>query len=276
MNTDSFLPLSNLRSSVLIRGPALTDDRFLTGAARRARKNTCGDALVLTDGRLALVFDIMRPHGDLRWVWVLAALAVGVSRVVAAPQPSPTPKSWELEVEFHDPARITVTLPGDAQPTTFWYLIYTVTNETEREVLFYPQFDLVTDTLQVVHAGDGVSLTVFDAILERHRKQHPFMVPPLKVSGKLLRGSDNARTSVAIFRGFDPEASRFTVYYGGLSGEVVRVPNPAFDPARPASDENLQFFTLRKTLAIRYDLPGDLASRKQAAPVRTAREWVMR
>ena len=205
-----------------------------------------------------------------------AAFCVGIPVVGAAPKPSLTPKSWELTFEFRDPARIDVILPGDKHPTTFWYLIYTVTNEAGREVLFYPQFDLVTDTLRVVRGGDDVSLTVFDAIRERHRKQHPFVVAPLKASGKLLQGVDNARTSVAVFRTFDPEASRFTLYAAGLSGEVARASNPAFDPAQPVTEQNLQFFTLRKTLAIRYDIPGDLKSRKRAAPVRTGREWVMR
>jgi hypothetical protein len=186
------------------------------------------------------------------------------------------PQSWELEFEFHDPARIEVTLPGDGKPTVFWYQLYTVTNKTGRDVPFYPQFELITDTLQVVRGGDDVSLRVYDAVRERHRKLHPFMVEPLKVSGKLLQGEDNARTSVAIFRDFNPEASRFTVYIAGLSGEVVRVPNPVFDPSREKSDQNPQFFTLRKTLAIRYDIPGDLATRERAKPIRDGREWVMR
>ncbi|MFH0980225.1 MAG: hypothetical protein V2A79_01635 [Planctomycetota bacterium] len=209
-------------------------------------------------------------------VGLLGAFLVGVPVVTGAPQPGLVRLSWELEFEFYDPARIAVTLPGDKVPTTFWYMIYTVTNQSGREVDFYPQFDLVTDTLRVVHGGDHVSPTVFDAIRERHRKQLPFLVPPLKASGKLLQGTDNARASVAIFRDFDPEASQFTIYAAGLSGEVVRVPNPAFDAARPQAEQNLQFFTLRKTLAIRYDIPGDLKTRKQAAPIRTGREWVMR
>lgn len=195
---------------------------------------------------------------------------------LAAPTPSLTPKSWDLEFEFFDPARIEVALPGEERPTTFWYLIYTVTNNSGREVLFYPQFDLVTDTLNVVQGGDHVSPTVFDAIRARHGKLHPFLTEPLKVGGKLLQGTDNARTSVAIFRDFDPQASRFTVFAGGLSGEVARVPNPAFDPAAGESEQNPQFFTLRKTLAIPYDLPGDPVTRRQATPARGTREWVMR
>jgi len=212
----------------------------------------------------------------IRLVSPLAALTAVLPVLLAAPKPSLAPTSWELNFEFFDPARMAITLPGDHQPTTFWYLIYSVTNDTGREVRFYPQFDIVTDTLRVVRGGDNVSPTVFDAIRERHRKLHPFLVKPLSASGKLLRGADNTRTSVAIFRDFDPEASRFTVYVAGLSGEVIRTQNPAFDDTQPPSDKNLQFFTLRKTLAIEYDIAGDMETRKRAAPVRTGRRWIMR
>ena len=206
-------------------------------------------------------------------VRLLAAFSLGVPVVMAAPKPSLAPKSWELELEFHDPARIAGILPGARKPSTFWYMIYSVTNRTGREVHFYPQFDLVTDTLKVYHGGDHVSPSVFAAIRERHRKQHPFLTAPLKASGKLLQGVDNARTSVAIFTDFDPQASRFAIYAAGLSGEVVRVPNPAFDSSQPPSEQNVQFFTLRKTLGIGYDMPGDVTSRIRAKPVRTGREF---
>ena len=195
---------------------------------------------------------------------------------LAAPVPSLAPKSWDLDFEFFDPARIEVVLPGDDRPTVYWYLIYTVTNNSGREVLFYPQFDLVTDTLRVVHGGDNVSPTVFDAVKKLHAKMHPFLAEPLKVGGKLLQGTDNARTSVALFRDFDPQASKFTIFVGGLSGEIARVPNPAFDSAAGESESNPAFFTLRKTLAIPYDLPGDPYTRRASVPVRGTREWVMR
>ncbi|MCP4593788.1 MAG: hypothetical protein GY842_23900 [bacterium] len=204
------------------------------------------------------------------------AVSLAAATAMAAPEPSMAPKSWELEFRFHDPARIAVTLPGDTRPTTFWYMIYTVTNRTDREVDFYPQFDLVTDGLRVFRSGDEVSPSVFDAIRRRHHKQHPFLFEPLKASGKLLRGTDNSRTSVAIFRQFDAEASHFTIYAAGLSGEVTRVANPAFDGQKPRTNGNTPFFTLRKTLAIEYDIPGDLVSRKRAAPIRAGRRWVMR
>jgi hypothetical protein len=205
-----------------------------------------------------------------------AATLVLVGLGQGAPTPRLAPTRWELEFAFRDPMRISLTLPGDSGPTTFWYLLYTVTNNSGQEVDFYPTFDIVTDTLQTVEGGAEISPRVQDAIRARHKSEYPFFIEPTKVSGKLLQGEDNARASCAIFRGFDPQASRFTIYVAGLSGEIQRARNVAFDPKKPESDENPKFYTLRKTLAITYDLPGDPQTRKAATPVRVSREWVMR
>ena len=192
------------------------------------------------------------------------------------PRPAPTPWTWQLDFKSHDPARITLTLPGEAEPTTFWYLFYTVTNNTGREAQFYPMFHLVTDTLEVVEGGDRIHPKVYDAIRARHRRQYPFFMAPPAAYGLLNQGSDNRRTSAAVFRNFDPQASRFAVYVGGLSGEIVRLNNPTYDADQAQSDNNQRFFILRKTLAIHYDLPGDSQTRRTTVPTRVKREWVMR
>ena len=189
---------------------------------------------------------------------------------------SATPPGWRLDVKFHDPQRITFRLPGDTHETTFWYLLYEVNNSTGRDVEFFPSFRLVTDTLQVVTAGDDISPSVYDAIAARHKREFPFFAPPTKVTGQLLQGRENARASAAVFRMFDKEASAFTVYGAGFSGDMDRVPNPSFDTTKEESEANPRFFMLRGTLALVYDLPGDAETRQRAKPIRRTRKWVMR
>lgn len=193
-----------------------------------------------------------------------------------APQPGIAASSWSLNLHFHDPQRIAVQHRGDNAPTTYWYFLFTVTNNTGQDVQFFPSFRIVTDTIEKVDGGDRVRPSVYDAIAARHRREYPFMAPLPKVTGLLLQGEDNARTSVAIFRDFDKQASKFVVYVSGLSGDVERVSNPDFDPKKPASDSNARSFMLRRTLAIQYDLPGDEVSRGRAKPTRRSRIWVMR
>lgn len=193
----------------------------------------------------------------------------------AAPAADPFPKTWQLEFSFYDPQRISVRVPGESRETTYWYMLYRVNNQTGGEVQFYPSFRLVTDTLREVEGGADVNPIVYDAIFARHKREFPFLSLPGAVTGLLLQGEENSRSSVAVFREFDPEASSFTILVSGLSGDLIRVPSPAFNPKEPESSVNVRFFLLRRTLAIRYDVPGDVNTTPHAIPVRRGREWVM-
>jgi hypothetical protein len=214
------------------------------------------------------------------WVTTAALLLFVTASVSAQTQTSPrrsfVPGNWQLDLEFFDPQRITVHLPGDDGPTTYWYLLYRVTNNTGLDVQYYPSFRLVTDTLEVVDGGDRISPTVYDTIFERHRREFPFFAPPWKVNGPLLQGTENSRVSAAVFRPFGTQAARFTIFISGLSGQTERITNPGFDPGTDESEDNPRFFILRRTLAIHYDLPGDLMTRTTTTPIRRTREWVMR
>ncbi len=198
------------------------------------------------------------------------------SAAVAAPEPGASARTWAVDITFHDPQRITMRLPGDVHETTLWYALFTVTNNTGKDVEFYPSFRIVTDTLQVVEGGAEISPSVYDAIFARHGKEHPFMAAPAKITGPLLQGEENARTSAVVFRMFDKDASAFTLFVSGLSGDVQRVANPSFDATKDESRDNPRFFILRRTLAVEYDLPGDAETRILATPVRKSRRWVMR
>jgi len=64
--------------------------------------------------------------------------------------------------------------------------------------------------------------------------------------------------------------------------------NPAYDPARPETVRlevnglerevtvNPRFFVLRKTLELRYRLPGSEAARQTVDPLRESVRWIMR
>ena len=193
----------------------------------------------------------------------------------AAPQAATVPKSWQLDFEFQDPKRLTLAPLGQPK-TSYWYVLYRVTNNTGRDVPFYPSIRLVTDTLDVVVAGDDVNPQAYDVIAATHKREFPFLAPPASVTGLLLQGEENARTTVAVFRAFDSRADSFTIHVGGLSGEIVRIANPAFDRTQEESKSNARAFFLRRTLAIHYDIPGDASTSGLHRPIRRSREWVMR
>jgi len=207
---------------------------------------------------------------------ILCVLSVTSQPAPVAIEPSAAVMTWELRFRFEDPQRVSVVVPGKREPVVYWYMLYSVENPTDREVDFYPEFEIVTNTLQVVPSEVQVSPEAFRAI-QRRAKDY-LLVPPERAIGRLLRGEDHARHSVAIWRDFDPKATSFTVYVAGLSGEVKRVKNPAFDERKPESKTNERYFTLRKTLAIPYKLPASPETRAEVVPERLAdkQQWIMR
>lgn len=212
----------------------------------------------------------------IRRVIILCAVLFGVAATLAGPRAGLVPKTWELDFEFYDPQRITLTLPGDSSPTTFWYVVYRVTNRTGKDVVFTPSFRIVTDAFEEVVAGDDIGPSVYDAIAARHKKEFPFFAIPSKVTGKLMQGTVNSRTSAAVFRTFNTKAAGFRVFASGLSGDIERVPNPVYKPEKPETEKNPRFFLLRRTLELDYDLPGDPDTRKFVKPIRRNRRWVLR
>lgn len=204
-------------------------------------------------------------------------------------EPSPIPISWEIKFDFLDLRRIEVRSPDTGRVGTYWYMVYTATNTSDRAQHFYPLFQIVTEELRTTESDIGIDPYVFDVIKELHRQTHPYLVHPTKAIGDLPAGADNARESVAIWPQIDLNVNRFTVYVAGLSGEKQFVPNPAYAPSQPETVTgtgpdakvrerivNPRFFTLRKTLEIPYTIPGSPATRERNQPQRGHIRWTMR
>lgn len=214
-------------------------------------------------------------------------LAAGVALAMAVgahsdppPKPSQVPVSWQLEFEYQHVRSITLSLPGEKKPRTFWYLLYTVTNRTGSEQVFVPDFVLYTDTGQVLRAGQGVSTVVFKAVEKRHN--NPLLMNLGRMTGRILQGEDNAKDGVAIWRNFDPAARKFDVFAGGLSGERARVKLPSpIEVTEQAEDGTPRKvtkteITLIKTLRLSYAIPGEAAARPRTLPTPLKKDWVMR
>lgn len=210
--------------------------------------------------------------------------AVGVG-----PEPSPTPIAWEFDFKYMEPRRIEVRNPDTGRQDTYWYLLYTVTNKSRATQQFYPIFELVTDELRLISTDLGISPLVFDAIKERHKITHKYLVHPTKALGELRSGDDYARESVAIWRADDLGVSSFQIYVSGLSGEARVLRNPSYNPQEPETRTvfgpdgrereetvNPKYFTLQKTLRLSYTLPASTKSREEIEPRLDDARWIMR
>ncbi len=215
-------------------------------------------------------------HKSLMACSLCAAGIVYAQPPASQPKPAVLSNSWMLNFEFHDPQRLSLVEPGQTGPVLYWYVLYTVENNTGREVQFYPEFEIVTDTLRVYPSDRDVSPGAYKAVADR--VNDPALLPPEKIAGRILIGKENARHGVAIWRDFDPRAKEFTMFVSGLSGETERWRNPAFDSDKPEGPRNQKYFLLRKTLSVPYVLGGSEAMRSSAIPRRLPEKqaWVMR
>ena len=91
-------------------------------------------------------------------------------------------------------------------------MIITLTNETKRDVDFYPKCELMTDTFQVIPAGKGVASVVFEKIKERHKNTYPFLKYINDADNKLLQGEDNACDLAIIWEDFDNKAQNVKLF----------------------------------------------------------------
>ncbi|MBN1509344.1 MAG: hypothetical protein JW955_21035 [Sedimentisphaerales bacterium] len=202
---------------------------------------------------------------------ILTAILVGLC--MAAPKPAilQKPGQWTMEVRFEHPQQIVVPWGAGGQ-SRFWYMILTVTNRSGRDVEFYPKCDLMTDTFQVLPAGQHVPPVVFQQIRQRHGSVYQFLEPLERVENRILQGEDNAKEIVIAWQDFDPQAASFKVFVSGLSNEtaVVRHPVAVNDAGRP-----VQVF-LRKTLELNYSLQGDPTIRPSVQTVYASQSWIMR
>ncbi len=219
----------------------------------------------------------MKRHKKLILMYaILCAFLTMVYVAYAAPRPAFLPRKgvWQLHIEFHGvPRQIEITYPGEEEPRRFWYLLYTVTNNTGQEIKFYPQFELMTDNFKITPAGRHVRRPVFYAIRNLYENTIPLLEQESQVTGPILLGIDNARDSVAIFEEFDPNALSAKIFISGLSNETVKVDLPA--PIKK-DDKIIKDVLLRKTLMLEYRIPGDIYSPEKRVMLYRDRKWIMR
>jgi len=192
---------------------------------------------------------------------VAGALSLPVERAVAAPEPSLVPTSWQLNFKHGPIERLLVG--KDARQKTYWFMRYTVSNNTGKDILFTPDFQLMTDTGQVQEAYKDVPDEIIAKIKELYNNE--LLASPNMILGNLLQGEDNARDGVIVFGDVDAATRNFKVFVSGLSGATTEVKNPQTDKT----------VILQKTLILEYNVPGE-AIGIETRPEYKGAKWVMK
>jgi len=159
------------------------------------------------------------------------------------PKPSLYPKSWELKFEHSSPKRVVVQAETSSVPKAYWYITYTVTNETDKEQLFLPHFDLVTKDGKIFRSDKNIPKKVFDTIKKNEGNQ--LMTNHALIGGELRLGIDEAKDGVAIWEEPDAEMGTFSVFIPGSAtqnnGRGLVFPTKGTDLFVATADSVLQF-----------------------------------
>ncbi len=195
-------------------------------------------------------------------VVLLGGALLGSASALAAPEPDPVPRRWELDAKM-GPLRV-VTMSVNGSPRAFYYMTYRVTNNSGEDLLFAPAFHLATDQGELLRSGRGVPLAVTDALIES--QQNPLLEDQISIIDQLPQGPENAVQGLVAWPANDFDIDELTVYVAGLSGETKTV-------ARPDNGEPV---ILRKTMMIRYPVPGTLEGRGSRPLKPNQQRWILR
>ena len=195
----------------------------------------------------------------------VALLATGLASSFSFgfPEPSVSPIAWELKFTPAAPKRIVVEVPGQPTAKAYWYVTYSVTNNSGQDISFLPTFEWVTNEGKVVRSDKNIPNAVFDKI--KAASGLKFLENSVKIAGLLRQGEDQAKDGVAIWEEPESRLGMFNLFVTGLSGESTQFPG--------ADGKSILLY---KTLELDYKLAGDEVYPGNDLLTKLGQKWVMR
>lgn len=146
----------------------------------------------------------------------------GPSTAMAFPEPSIAAEALEWRYDFEDEHIKCIAVPRlDGEMEYYWYLKYTVENNSDKIRLFAPQFEIITDnSAEVITANKAIPPQVYEAVLAR--LQDKKVKRPAQVVGPFGQGETNAIDSIAVWPNPTKHYNQMTIFVAGLSGEQQR------------------------------------------------------
>ncbi len=201
------------------------------------------------------------------WLTLACLLTLALATAVqtqAYPVPNPVPTRWELDFE-PDYLRIaTLRNPETGTPEAYWYLTYTVTNNTDTDLQFAPSFVMYDSEGRLQDSSAPARVTrALLALLD-----NPLIEDELTVSGEIRVGEANAKSGLVIWPVDSATVDEVTIFVGNLSGETATIIEPI------AKTE----VVLRKTLALFYETPGEVLALLRRSGIEEPNDslWIMR
>ena len=170
---------------------------------------------------------------------------------------------YEFKFSHGIPKRIVVNVPGKSNPQAYWYMTYTVTNNTGLERLFLPVFEMVSDNGKIARSDKNIPNAAYEAI--RQNEDNKFLKSTLDVAGEFRLGVDESKFGAAVWPETLLQMGRFTILVGGLNSEISKTTGP-----------DGKEITLHKTLSLNFLVRGDDVYPGEDEVNQKATEWIMR
>jgi hypothetical protein len=157
---------------------------------------------------------------------VLIVLSSVIQTGHGYPKATDRAERWQLRLDTNDLSYYRDKKTGEG----YWVLVYEVTNETNKDRNWIPNFELTTDRGEIISDGENVPRHVQMAVLDTFGD--PLMVAQSQASGSLLQGETYAIRSFVVWKagpehmpGFGP-LREIQVFASGVSGDTAEVKNP--------------------------------------------------
>jgi hypothetical protein len=186
-------------------------------------------------------------------------------------------QAWQLDLQI-SPLRIAQVEVAKGDVRAFYYLTYTVTNNTSRDLrLFAPSWELMTGDGTITRSGRDVPGSVVAQLKAKVSSgdQVGDVVDQIEIIGPLMQGKENARRGLVVFAASSLRPTDLSVFAAGFSSETQEYIPPA-PVAREGGKETRDPVILRKSRMIRYFAPGDLTGRGDEPLSQVEATWVMR
>ncbi len=203
----------------------------------------------------------------LRLLSIVLAAAMALVLPGMAPEPDPAPRRWQLAIEPGLLRVASVDVAGEGRKSYF-YFTYKVTNGSGNDLLFAPSFDLGVDAGAVRRSGRDVPADVTKKILADLEDKE--LQDQIGIVGMLPQGEENAKEGVVIWPVNETHLAEVSVYAAGFSGEMRTVTSKDPKTGKTAST------TVRKTLMLRFQAPGDLHNVGSNPLPLVEQRWIMR
>ncbi len=182
---------------------------------------------------------------------------------LAAPQPEPIPRRWELQVTA-GPLRVaSIETPGKG-PLPYLFFTYKVVNKSGEDRWFAPSFELDNGDGEIQRSGRDVPREVVDALVAISGNSE--LLDEIKIQGPFQQGEENAKEGIVVWPCTNLKPDFLNLYLGGFSGETKSVTRP----------DNGQTVVLRKQFMLRHQVNGELNPDSQTPIARVEDRWILR